>query len=113
MPGHGGGGRHRRTDEMGPAARALATLEVAVRRRRAALARLEPVVVHRKAHRTTRLAPFESGIDEHAIQSFAFGLRLYETRTGHHHREPHIFRDAATARDRGCGAQILDARIRA
>src|SRR5690348_6404713 len=51
MTGDGGGGRHCRTHEMGAAARTLAALEVAIRGRRAALARAEPVFVHAEAHR--------------------------------------------------------------
>ena len=41
---------------------ALPALEVAIRGRGAALARLEPVGVHAEAHRAARLAPLEAGV---------------------------------------------------
>src|SRR5450759_5896279 len=62
MAGDARGRRHGRTDQMGASAGALAPLEVAVRRRRAALAGLEPVVVHRQAHRASGLAPIDTGV---------------------------------------------------
>src|SRR5689334_14438159 len=88
MSGERGGGRHRRTHEMRAAAGALPPLEVAVRRRRATLARLEPVVVHREAHRAARLAPFEARVAERPVEALGFRLRLDETGAGHDHREP-------------------------
>src|SRR4030095_14350142 len=111
MPGHRGSDRHRGAHEMGSPARTLAALEVAVRRRRATLARLEPVVVHRKAHRAARLAPFESRIAEHAVQSFTLGLCLHESRSRNDHRELHARCDTAAPRDCCRSAQILDPRI--
>ena len=59
-----GGGRHRRAHQVRAAAGALAAFEVAVAGRGAALARLEPVGVHRQAHRAARLAPFEARVLE-------------------------------------------------
>src|SRR5262249_61812303 len=56
--------RHRGRDQVGAALVALAALEIAVRRRGTALARLEFVGIHRKAHRAARLAPFEARLDE-------------------------------------------------
>src|SRR5438874_1218977 len=84
MTRDGSGRRHRRTDQMGAPTRTLATLEIAIRRGCAALARTEPIVVHAQAHRTARLAPFKTRGDEHAIESFALGLRLDEPRAGNH-----------------------------
>ena len=60
---------------------ALAAFEIAVRRRRAALARLQPVGVHRQAHRAARLAPFEAGVAENLVQAFALGLLLDQARS--------------------------------
>src|SRR4030095_9847503 len=65
MPGHGGGDRHRGAHEMGSPARTLAALEVAVRRRRATLARLEPVGAHRHTHHAARAARIEHTLAEH------------------------------------------------
>src|SRR5690606_1756672 len=50
-------GRDERRDEVRAATLALATLEVAVRGRGAALARGELVGVHAQAHRAPRVAP--------------------------------------------------------
>src|SRR5437867_2205678 len=72
MPGDRGARRHRGTDEMRAAAAALPAFEIAVRRRRAALAGFEPVVVHREAHRASGLAPFETGVAENPVQAFGF-----------------------------------------
>ena len=38
---------------------------------------LEPVGVHREAHRTARLAPLEAGGEENLIQPFGFRLLLH------------------------------------
>ena len=54
-----GRGRHRRADQVRPAARALSSLEVAVRGRRAALAGGEHVRVHAEAHRAACPPPLE------------------------------------------------------
>src|SRR5258708_18779767 len=83
VPGDRGGGGHRRAHQMGAPAVALAALEIAVRRRGAALARLEPVGVHGEAHRTTRLAPLEAGLQEHLVEALLLGLLLDQARTGH------------------------------
>ena len=55
---------------------ALAPLEIAIGRRGATLARLEPVVVHRQAHRAARFAPLEAGTGEDLVETFAFGLAV-------------------------------------
>src|SRR3954469_15914967 len=57
MTGDRSGRRHGGADQVRAPAVTLAALEVAVGRGRAALARLEPVVVHGEAHRAARLAP--------------------------------------------------------
>src|SRR5262245_43452738 len=68
--------RHGRADQMGPPARALAALEVAIRRRRSALAGLELVAVHGEAHRAAGLAPVEAGFLEDLVEAFLLGLFL-------------------------------------
>src|ERR1700674_981834 len=90
MAGDARRGRHCRTDQMRASAGALAPLEVAVRRRRATLARLQPVVVHGQAHRASGLAPLETSGGENAIEAFALGLRLYRPRAGNDHRQHHV-----------------------
>src|SRR5258705_11403030 len=61
MPGDSRRSRHGRAHEMSAAAGALPTFEIPVRCRRATLAGLQPVVVHRQAHRASGLAPLETG----------------------------------------------------
>src|SRR3990172_6297257 len=68
MPGDSRGGRHRRAHEVRTTAGALASLEIAVRRRGAALARFEPVGVHGQTHRASRFTPFETGVRENSVQ---------------------------------------------
>ena len=55
---------------------ALTALEVPVGGRGAVFAALQPVRIHRQAHGTARLAPFETGLDEDPVQAFLLGLLL-------------------------------------
>src|SRR4051794_20579367 len=65
---HGRRGRDQRGHEMGAAAHALAALEVAVGRRRAALSGRELVRVHAQAHRAACRAPLRAGVQEDLVQ---------------------------------------------
>ena len=76
-----------------PAA-ALAALEVAVRGRGAALARLQDVGVHSQAHRAAGLAPLEPGLPEDLVEALLLGLRLHLLRAGHDHRAHGLRRPA-------------------
>src|SRR6202008_4115139 len=78
--------RHRRRNEMRASLEALTALEVAIRGRSAALARLELVRVHGEAHRAARLAPVEARGLEDLVEAFLLGLFLYEPRARHDHR---------------------------
>src|SRR3981189_2093494 len=82
LAGDRGGGGHRGRHQMGAALVALAALEIAVRGRGAALARLELVRVHGEAHGATGLAPFEAGGDEDLVETFRFGLLLHAPAAG-------------------------------
>src|ERR1700727_3080649 len=104
--GGGHGGRH----EMGAASIALAALEIAVRGRGATLARLELVGVHGEAHRAAGLAPLEASGEEDLVETLSLGLRLDQARSRHDHRVDALA-DLMAIRDRGGGAQILDAAI--
>src|SRR6476620_1161464 len=64
---------------------ALTSLEVAVRGRRAALAGLELVRIHGKAHGAAGLAPLETGLDEYFVEALGFGLLFHQTGAGHDH----------------------------
>src|SRR5262249_45390679 len=72
VPLKGGRCSHRWTQEVSAAACALAAFEVAVRGRCAALARFQPVVVHREAHRAAGLTPFESRRGENLVETLGF-----------------------------------------
>src|SRR3546814_12245740 len=67
-------------------ARTLASYEIPVRCGSAAFAGGHLVGVHRQAHRAPRLAPFEAGVDENAIEPFLLGLALDQSRSGHDQR---------------------------
>src|SRR6266851_5094519 len=104
---------HFRAHEMGPAARALATLEIAVRGRGTALPRVEPVRVHAQAHGAAGLAPLETGVLEDPVKALLLRLRFHQARSGHDHCELDIRGKAPAAYDRRGGPQVLDARVRA
>src|SRR6185503_174935 len=71
---------HRRTHQMRARALALAALEVAVRRRGAALAGRYRVAVHRCAARAARRAPVETRRDKNLVEPLGFGLALDRAR---------------------------------
>src|SRR6266851_800031 len=74
--GDGGGRGHGGAGEMRASARPLATDEVAVGGRDAPLAGCDGVAVDRQAHRAARLAPFETGVEEDAVEALGLGLAL-------------------------------------
>ena len=104
---HRGGGGDQRRDQVGAAALALPTLEVAVRRRRAALAGRELIGVHAKAHRASGAAPLGAGRGENRVQTLGLGLRLHPHRTGHH-QHPQRRVDVPAAQHVGGRPQVLD-----
>src|SRR4051795_5485560 len=108
----GGCGGHLRADEVGAPAAALAPLEVAVRGRGAALARLEDVGVHAQAHRAARAAPVEAGGGEDLVEALGLGLLLHLHRAGHDHRVDVAADLLALDHPRG-RPQVADARVRA
>src|SRR6476661_9953608 len=67
--------RDERAHEVGATTLALASLEVAVGRRGAALPRRELVRVHAQAHRAPGEAPLGTGLDEHPVQALGLGLQ--------------------------------------
>src|SRR5215469_14590320 len=68
VAGDGGGGGHLRADEVGASTAALASLEVAVGGRGAALAGLQDVGVHGEAHGAAGLAPLKAGGLEDGVE---------------------------------------------
>src|SRR6476661_7691574 len=95
---------------MGAALEALTALEVAVRGRGAALARLELVGIHRKTHRAAGLAPVEAGGLEDLVEPFGLGLFFYEAGARHDHGVD-AGADLLALGDARHLAQILDARV--
>src|SRR5215218_5766540 len=74
---------HRRAGEMGARTGALPADEVAVGRRDAALPRRHALAVGGDAHRAARLAPFEAGVLEDAVEPLGLGLALHALRARH------------------------------
>src|SRR4029077_2529069 len=105
-----GGGQGR--GEEGPAALALATLEVAVAGADGVLPGLELVAVHGDAHRAAGLTPFRTGRLEDLRQALALGLALHLVRTRYDH-QAHALGDAAVLEDAGREAQVADPPVRA
>src|SRR5579859_371961 len=98
---------HRRADQMGATALALAALKVAVRGAGAALARLQDVRIHAQAHAATGFAPLEAGVGEHAVEALQFSGHLHLVRAWHDHR-PHAGVDVFAADDPRRGPQVLE-----
>ena len=92
---------------MGAAALALAALEVAVGRRRAALPRRQLVGVHAQAHRAAGVAPFGAEVAEDLVEPLGLGLQpdagASRGRPARARRRP-----CAAADDLGGRAQVLD-----
>src|SRR5262245_11811598 len=110
MSRDGGGGRHRRRDEMGAALVALPALEVAVRGRGASLAGRELVGIHGEAHGAAGLAPLEAGLDEDLVEPFGLGLLLHQPGARHDHGVDAGLYGLAVGH-LGGSAQILDATV--
>src|SRR3954471_17055243 len=95
---------------MRAAALALATLEVAVRGRRAALAGRQRVRVHAQAHRAAGRTPVEAGRLEDLVEALPLGLRLHLLRSRDDHRVD-VRVALAALDDLGGGAQVADAGV--
>src|SRR5919199_126209 len=106
----GGGGGHRRADEVRAPAAPLPALEVAVARGGATLAGPQDVGVHAEAHRAARLAPLEAGFAEDAVQPLGFRRTLDGLRAGHDHRAHAAFNPVPFQNPRR-GAQVFYARV--
>ena len=78
--------------------------------RGAALARLQPVVVHGEAHRAAGLAPFEAGVEEDVVEALGLGLRL-DHRARHDQGRDVRRHLCRPSHDCGGGAQVLDAAV--
>src|SRR5688500_15692708 len=103
-------GCHRRAHQVRAPAASLPAFEVAIARRRTALAFAEDVVIHAEAHRAARLAPFEAGLGKDAIEAFTLRVSLHLLRARHHERARALV-DVVAARHAGRGTQILQPRV--
>src|SRR5690606_34876433 len=99
-------GRH----EVRTTALALASLEVAVGRRRAELPRRQLVGVHAEAHRAAGTAPLRTGVLEDDVEALLLGLQAYADRAGHD-QDAGVVGDLVTLDERGRDAQVLDASV--
>src|SRR5690242_9771773 len=110
MPGDGGGGGHRRADQMRAPTLALAAFKVTVRGARATFTWLQDVRIHAEAHAAAGLTPLETCRGEDAVQALLLGgdLRLVRAGNDHgSHARVHFF----ALDDVSCRAQILDPRV--
>src|SRR6266516_326619 len=97
---------------MRASALTLPAFEVAVRRRRTALARRQDVRIHAQTHGAPGPAPFETGSLEDGAQPLLLSLALHLRRAGDDNRL-HAFGDPASRDDLRGGPQVFDARVRA
>ena len=96
-PAIGGRRNHRGAHQQRASGRAaLPALEVPVRRGGADLAAFEAIGVHRQAHRASRAAPLESGVEKHAIEPLALRSGPHRLRSRHDERL-HVRRDVLPA----------------
>ena len=98
---------HGWTHQVRAASSSLPALEVAIRCRCAALARPKYILVHAEAHGAAGIPPFETGINEDAVQSFPLCSGLYLLRARHDHRT-YSTRNSATLCYAGRFTQILE-----
>src|SRR5579871_5194967 len=88
----------------------LPSLEIPVRGRCAAFAAQESVVVHRHAHRTARITPFETGVTKDTIEPLGLRLQADSRRAGYRDRR-HIRRDLPSGQKGRGLAKILEAAV--
>src|SRR5512141_285459 len=100
--------RHRH--QMRAATLALASLEVAVGRRRAALLRGELVGVHAQAHRTAGAAPLASGLLDDHVEALVLGLQAHPHRAGYD-EQAGALGDPTALEDLGRDPEVLDAAV--
>src|ERR1700733_10714495 len=102
--------RRGRARQMSPRARSLTADKITVGGRDRPLAGRDGLSVRRHTHRTSRLTPFEAGIDKELVE--AFGLRITLDSLGARH-DPgaNARRNLAAPRDRSGSPQIADPAI--
>src|SRR5659263_514737 len=106
-PADRGRGCDERRHEVRAPALALAALEVAVGRRRAALPRCELVRVHAQAHRAAGVAPLRTEVEEDLVEPLGLGLQADPGRR-RHDEDAHRLRLGASLDELGDRAKVLD-----
>src|SRR3977135_2399641 len=81
----GGRSRHRGAHQVSASSPSLASLEIAISRRGAPFSRREYIIVHRQAHRASRLTPFEAGVDQNCRHTLFLSLPAYRSGPRHDH----------------------------
>src|SRR5262249_41135492 len=89
---------------------ALPALEIAIRRRCAALAVPQLVGIHCETHRAAWLAPLEAGSLENLVEAFGLCLHFHEARAGDDHRVD-VAVDGLAVDHTGRRAKILNASV--
>src|SRR5690349_20048469 len=97
---------------MCPTAAALAAFEIAVRRRRTALARCELIRVHRQAHAAAGLTPLETSVFENAVEPFLLCLLLHQPAAWNDHGV-YVSGNLMSVHDRCRSTEVFDSCIRA
>ena len=110
MPGDRGGRSHGGRNKVRTPLEALPSFKIPVGGGRTTFVRLQPILVHRQAHRTSRLTPVETGSDEYLVETLGLGLFLDQPGARNDHRiDARI--DRFSLDHLGNRAQILDAPV--
>src|SRR5436305_13928554 len=95
---------------MGTSTTSLASLEVTIARRGAALTLFQGITIHSDTHATAGLAPFKASLPENVGNALFFRHAPHSHRTWYDHRS-HTGRDVLALYILSCHAQIFQARI--
>ena len=106
-------GRHGRTDQMRAATKPWRPSKFAVRCRCAMLSCSQLICVHGQTHGTARLAPLQSGFNKNLVQTFAFCLLFYQSRTRNDECHLDICGYFLAGNDLCRFSQVFDPRVRA
>src|SRR3982750_2365222 len=108
--GRSGGGFG--TGEQGARTHALSPLEIAIAGADGVVPRRHEVAIHSEAHRAAALAPFGTGVEEHAMEAFGLGSALDVLRS-RDHEHLHALGELVTAQHPRGVAQVGEPSIRA
>src|SRR5271163_5010704 len=112
MSRNGRGRGHLRANEMSSSPGTLTAFKIPVAGRSTALAGGQNVRVHPETHGAPGLTPLKSCFEEDAVEPLALGLYLDCLRARYDHGA-YVRVNMMSSDNFGCGAQILDAGVRA